>query len=581
MKPAKSAIGPESADELQRLRSLILGAEQASLSILTAKVGDSASLAHSVAGVLPNAVAIRARTDDRLTVELAPLVEASLQQSVKTNPQPLVDALYPLMGPAIRRSISEALVDMMQAFNRAVEQTFSPRALKWRFDAWRSGQSYASVVLLKSLVYRVEQVFLIHRKTGLLLSHAQAEHIVVQDPDMVSGMLTAIRDFVSDSFQVGQDDSVDAIRLADLSVQVRVGPSAILAAVIRGSAPETLRAQLSNTLEDIHQRFGLALAQFDGNASHFAGTGNVLRTCLITQTRSQEKRPWRAYAILALMLALVGWLTWARHQSVARWDTVLSALEHEPGFVVLETSRTARGTVHGLRDPLARAPRDVIGDKLEDSTINWDLRPYLSLEPTLVLARARHLLNPPASLTLSLNGDTLRASGTAPTSWFLQARDRAVFIPGIHSFDDSLALRNGQQELSRIRAMLTATALYFEPGTYTLSQSARDKLNDALLTFAGLRHSAENLHIDYRIEIVGRADAPGTTATNLQLSQARADAVRQYLIAHGVPSEALRALGVGASEATTSFAASNEDHERRVNFRISVNPSNDPVAPAP
>ena len=191
MKPAKSPTGLENADEWHRLRSLLIGAEQASLNTLTEKIGDSASFARSVAGVLPDAVAIRARTDDRLGVELAPLVEASLQHSVKTNPQPLVDALYPLMGPAIRRSISEALVDMMQAFNRAVEQTLSPRALKWRFDAWRSGQSYASVVLLKSLVYRVEQVFLIHRKTGLLLSHAQAEHTVVQDPDMVSGMLTA------------------------------------------------------------------------------------------------------------------------------------------------------------------------------------------------------------------------------------------------------------------------------------------------------------------------------------------------------------------------------------------------------
>jgi outer membrane protein OmpA-like peptidoglycan-associated protein len=579
MKPATSAIGPHDADEWHRLRSLLLGAEQASLNTLTAKVGDSVSLARSVASVLPNAVAIRARTDDRLTVELAPLVEASLQQSVKNNPQPLVDALYPLMGPAIRRSISEALVDMMQAFNRAVEQTFSPRALKWRFDAWRSGQSYASVVLLKSLVYRVEQVLLIHRKTGLLLGHARAEHIVAQDPDMVSGMLTAIRDFVSDSFQVGQEDSVDAIRLADLTVQVRVGPKAILAAVIRGSAPETLRAQLSKTLEVIHQRFGLALAKFDGNASHFSGIEKVLETCLFAQTRSQERRPWRAYAILALILVLTGWLTWTRHQSVARWDSVLSALEHEPGFVVLEASRTSRGTVHGLRDPLARAPRDVIGGKLDESAIKWDLRPYLSLEPALVLARARQFLNPPSSLTLSLNGEILQASGTAPTSWFVRARDRALFIPGIRRFDDSLALQKENQELSRIGAKLAATALYFEPGTYALSQGVRDRLNAALLSFRELRDAADSVHMDYRIEIIGRADAPGTTAINMQLSQARADTVRQYLIAHGVPSEHMRALGVGAIEA--AIAAQNEDLDRRVNFRISINPSTEAAAPAP
>jgi outer membrane protein OmpA-like peptidoglycan-associated protein len=414
----------------------------------------------------------------------------------------------------------------------------------------------------------------------LLLSHAQAEHTVVQDPDMVSGMLTAIRDFVSDSFQVGQDDSIDAIRLGELSVQVRVGPRAILAAVVRGSAPETLRAQLSNTLEGIHQRLGLALAQFDGDASRFAGTENVLRTCLSAQARSEERRPWRAYAILALILVLSAWLAWARYQSLARWDTVISSLEQEPGFVVLESSRTGRGTVHGLRDPLARAPREVIGRDLDKPDIKWDLRPYLSLEPALVLARARYLLHPPASVTLSVSGDDLRASGTAPGSWLLEARARALFIPGIRSFDDSEVLQDGQRELSRIRATLTATALYFELGSYALSQSERDKLNAVLPSFTGLRDSADNLHIDYRIEIVGRADAPGTTAINLQLSQARADAVRQYLIAHGVPSERLRARGVGAVEATTAIAAPNEELDRRVNFRISVKPE-EPAASAP
>jgi outer membrane protein OmpA-like peptidoglycan-associated protein len=182
---------------------------------------------------------------------------------------------------------------------------------------------------------------------------------------------------------------------------------------------------------------------------------------------------------------------------------------------------------------------------------------------------------------LSLNGEILRASGTAPTSWFVEARDRAAFIPGIRRFDDGSALQTRQQTLSRIRALLTATTLYFEPGMYTLSQSEHDKLQNVLPTFTELRDTADNVHMDYRIEIVGRADAPGTTATNLQLSLARADTIRQYLIAHGVPSDRLHALGVGAIEATRAVATPNEDLERRVNFRIGVEPSNGTTAPAP
>ena len=66
--------------------------------------------------------------------------------------------------------------------------------------AWRTGKSFAEVVLLNTLVYRVEQVFLIHAQTGLLLQHVVADAVTAQDADMVSGMLTAIRDFARDSF---------------------------------------------------------------------------------------------------------------------------------------------------------------------------------------------------------------------------------------------------------------------------------------------------------------------------------------------------------------------------------------------
>src|SRR5450755_2016811 len=110
MKPTDSVISvePERAassqevGEWHRLRQLLFGTEQKSLNALSAKIGDRDSLARSVAGVLPEAIALRAQQDDRISQVLAPVVEESLQQSVRVNPQPLVDALFPIMGPAIR-----------------------------------------------------------------------------------------------------------------------------------------------------------------------------------------------------------------------------------------------------------------------------------------------------------------------------------------------------------------------------------------------------------------------------------------------------------------------------------------------
>jgi outer membrane protein OmpA-like peptidoglycan-associated protein len=561
--------------EWHRLRSLLFASEQASLNALAAKVGDRHSLARSVAGVLSEAASIRGEQDDSFARVLAPVVEESLQQSVRKNPQPLVDALYPIMGPAIRRSISETLADMMQAFNGAVEQSFSPRALKWRFDAWRTGQSYASVVLLKTLVYRVEQVFLIHRETGLLLCHAQADQVVIQDPDMVSGMLTAIRDFVSDSFHVSHEDGVDAIRLGDLSVQVRVGPKAVLAAVVRGSTPESLRIQLSETLEHIHRTHGVALNQFNGNSDIFANAVESLRPCLAVQTRAAEPRaPWRAYMALSVIAILGGWWAIARHQANAGWNAVLQELEREPGLVVIEADRDGRHSLQGLRDPLARDPRQIIGaERMHRYDIQWTWKPFLSMEPQLLLRRARQVLNPPQDVSLRIDGDVLHASGVASASWMREARSRAAFLPGIRTFDDSSLVPDSQVIFDHARQALTSAVVYFDLGSDLLLDAQRAKLDGLQQSLIALRDSAAELQIEYSVEVVGRADAPGTTAINLHLSQSRADAVRQYLMLKGMSALRVHARGIGwidPSAGASEPVSHNEalDTERRVNFMV-------------
>ncbi len=49
-----------------------------------------------------------------------------------------------------------------------------------------------------------------------------------------------------------------------------------------------------------------------------------------------------------------------------------------------------------------------------------------------------------------------------------------------------------------------------------------------------------------RFEIAGHTDASGSAEKNRQLSQARAEAVRSFLVAHGVPATRLEAKGYGA-----------------------------------
>ena len=54
---------------------------------------------------LPDAFALRAK-DPKLSGAIAPMIEDAITASVRKNPQPLADALFPVIGPAIRKAIS-------------------------------------------------------------------------------------------------------------------------------------------------------------------------------------------------------------------------------------------------------------------------------------------------------------------------------------------------------------------------------------------------------------------------------------------------------------------------------------------
>ncbi len=71
------------------------------------------------------------------------------------------------------------------------------------------------------------------------------------------------------------------------------------------------------------------------------------------------------------------------------------------------------------------------------------------------------------------------------------------------------------------------------------------------------------------IEIRGHTDSTGSPAFNLILSQRRADAVKNYLISKGIPSERLSARGYGASQPVESNATpEGRGKNRRVEFIV-------------
>ncbi len=575
-------------DPLGQLRGLLLAAEHAQVLQIQERLDDPKTRAEDVGRVLAEAVAIRTGQDRGLTDSLLPTVEEAIAISVRRHPAVLADGLFPVMGPAIRRSIASTLAEMLESLNETLSRSFSRQGLKWRIEAWRTGKPFAQVVLLRTLLYRVEQVFLVHRKTGLLLGHVSAGVAGIQDADMISGMLTAIRDFVHDSFGGAESDALDAFRVGELAVWIEQGPLAVLACVIRGNPPLELRSTFAEAIEKIHRDQARALEEFEGDAAPFERSRPDLEACLKSQKREGEAaraRTARRFAPLmaglAVVLVALGLWTFASVRRNGRWRSYLERLGAQPGIIVTGSGRRAgRFFVTGLRDPLAADPAGMLAAaKLEPREVVGTWKPYRALDPDIVTARARSFLAAPETVSFRVAGGSLLASGAAPHRWISEARGLARTSPDVTGYDDHGVTDTDQAKLDSVLKRLQSLRVFFARGSAEPSPGEADKLDQAAREIAGLPALATDAGRELRVEVVGRGDSEGSEEINLVLSRRRAERVLALLHAR-LPSASLAATGVGSGRPLVE-ERTEEDRQmnRSVSFRAVESGAGTPVAP--
>lgn len=570
-KAAEEEHPPPAEENLSELRRLLLGPWQAEVDGLRQRLDDPGLHAAEVSGVLPEAVALSSGRDGRLAEALAPTVEDVLKTSVRKDPGTLVAALFPVMGPAIRKAIAETVKRMIQSFDQIVGQSFSWRGLKWRIEALRTGRPFGEVVLLHSLVYRVEQVFLIHRETGLLLQHVVAGSVEAQEPDMVSGMLTAIGDFVHDSFRTQGEEALNVVQLGELNLWVEQGPRAIVAGVIRGTPPEGLRQSFTEALELIHAEQRQALETFEGDNAPFEASRPCLEACLSAQYKAGGRRlsPITILCFLALAAALGTW-GWRAVRSDLRWDAYVRKLSAEPGIVVVETGkRHGQRFLSGLRDPLSKDPSELLKEAgIDSARVAFRWEPYYSLDDSFVLARARQLLDPPQTVSLAFAKGILTVEGTASHQWIRELRSRLPALPGVVQIRETLADRD-MEEMEALKERLEKTVLRFDTNSTLLLPDQSEILAETAAQAHRLQLLSALVHMACRIDVVGHADSSGLEARNFSLSHKRADEIRSFLVSRGVDPAVLNAVGMGSKQPVREEAS---EQDRGFNRSVTLRP---------
>lgn len=167
-------------------------------------------------------------------------------------------------------------------------------------------------------------------------------------------------------------------------------------------------------------------------------------------------------------------------------------------------------------------------------------------------------------LDLSIEGNKVKVVGDLSNGISIDSMKQKI-LGLLPDFDIDFDLsQSGLDELLRIcqselNQFLESTTIQFDTNSDALSASSAEALN----TVVELLIQCSKAHVD----IEGHSDSTGTEDWNLTLSQLRAESIKNYLVAQGVPAEQLTATGAGSSK---PIATNATKAGRQLNRRIEM-----------
>ena len=266
---------PQADPSLEALRDILLSRYRQQMAELEAELDD---------------LERRISDEDALAAMIAPVMGDAIRRKIRDARDEMIEALYPIIGQTVIRAVSEAIRDLARTIDAQMRTSFSPRVIWRRLQARVSGISSAEMALRESLPFEVAEVFLIHRETGLLLYHVSRDPDASLDSDLISAMLTAIRDFAQDAFGRGEEGQLDEIQYGERRILIEAARHAYLAVVVDGIEPPGFRAQMRERIIEIDHAYEKTLRRYEGDPTPLAPVEESLRS-LITAAEPRALSP--------------------------------------------------------------------------------------------------------------------------------------------------------------------------------------------------------------------------------------------------------------------------------------------------
>lgn len=527
---------PSTTDRsLEALKKILLQEDQLKLKRLETEIArlqkqiaDKESLIASLDPVIADLLERKiANSKDEMAAALAPIMSDAIKRQIADARDEVVDALYPIIGKIIRKSVAEAMKKLVDTINQKIDQALRRSLFKKRIQSKITGVPEGELLLKEAMPFKIEEVFLIHKESGLLLSHVSSRQAEVKvDEDLIGGMLTAIRNFVSEAFETDKTQDLNEIRYGDSKILVDVGHHSYLAIVMSGVEPDRFKDDILNLSRKIHKRYSKPLRLFDGDITQFGEMTRSLKNFIQKYdrkpeaTRPPKAKPYFLYLLLSGLLICL----------------IILGINRIPSYLASRSAQEQIPTVSELR---------------QQEIIN-EIRQRMAQSDELRNLNANFLFE----------GDQLIIEGKVPN--LKLKRDVSYLVSEFAEtrfIINNLAIQDEALSFDAVKQYLDRCTIGFDANNSVIAEKYYGQLDSVLLWLNALER--------VQLVIKGYSDNLADSVYNLTLSEQRAKSVANYLVAKGLPDTTIRVEFYGEENAI----ASNETEpgraqNRRVEFEI-------------
>lgn len=177
--------------------------------------------------------------------KLGPTITSTLKVQIRESRDDVVQALFPIVGQMIKKYISQEIQLLTERLDKQFESVFSFDLFLLRLKSIFTGTPYGQLLIARSSQASIREIFIIEEESGLLLaSYSKTPSF---DQDMMAGMLTAIKTFVSDAMEVERQE-LEMISYDLFQIYIHNFHKFYIAVVIEGAIDNEYKNKLSDRL---------------------------------------------------------------------------------------------------------------------------------------------------------------------------------------------------------------------------------------------------------------------------------------------------------------------------------------------